>query len=193
MLRNAEFTQPETVRACRHAWPRRSGTPCSRNREHATQRTPWPTRFHWQDWHQYHRQFHLVAFTDRCPRATDHWPLFSRPAPHAAGRELGLFSGSIPPSFVLSHNMPMINTTSNWLRFGAFQRGPAESTRRCADSTSRLHGDGYGCHAHAQSKHGARRLMASGVFSRGTGAMLTRRVSMESPGVTLPAGYPWPA
>jgi len=27
----------------------------------------------------------------------------------------------------------------------------------------------------------------------GTGAMLTRRVSMESPGVTLSAGYPWPA
>jgi len=31
-----------------------------------------------------------------------------------------LFSRSIPPLFVLSHNMPMINTTSNWLRFGAF-------------------------------------------------------------------------
>ena len=59
------------------------GTPCSRKREHATQRTPWPTRSHEQDWHQYHRQFHLVAFTDRCPRATDHWSLFSRPAPQA--------------------------------------------------------------------------------------------------------------
>ncbi len=68
--------------------------------------------------------------------------------------ELGSFSCSIPPSFVLSHNMPRINTTSNWLRFGAFLRGPAESTRRCADSTSRLPGAGYGCHAHAQSEHG---------------------------------------
>ena len=27
----------------------------------------------------------------------------------------------------------------------------------------------------------------------GTGAMLTRRVSMESPGVALSTGYPWPA
>src|SRR5271166_2837813 len=82
------------------------------------------------------------------------WHLFSRPTPHAAGRELGSFSCSIPPSFVLSHNMPRINTMSNWLRLGAFLRGPAESTRRCADSTSRLHGDGYGCHAHAKSEHG---------------------------------------
>src|SRR5208337_878458 len=49
--------------------------------------------------------------------------------------------------------MPMINTTSNWLRFRAFLRGPAESARRCADSTSRLPGDAYGCHAHAQSEH----------------------------------------
>ena len=30
------------------------------------------------------------------------------------GRELGSFPCSIPPSFVPSHNMPMINTTSNW-------------------------------------------------------------------------------
>jgi hypothetical protein len=67
---------------------------------------------------------------------------------------LASFSGSIPPSFALSHNMPVINTTSNWLRLGAFRRGPAESTRRCADSTSRLHGAGYGCQAHAQSEHG---------------------------------------
>ena len=33
---------------------------------------------------------------------------------------MGSFSGSIPPCFVLSHNMSTINTTSNWLRFGAF-------------------------------------------------------------------------
>jgi len=77
-----------------------------------------------------------------------------RPTPLTVGRKLGSFSCSIPPLFVLSHNMPTINTTSNWLRLGAFLRGPAGSTRRCADSTSRLHGDRYGCHAHAQSEHG---------------------------------------
>jgi len=43
----------------------------------------------------------------------------------AAGRKLGSFSGSIPPSFVLSYNMPMINTTSNWLCSGAFRSPPA--------------------------------------------------------------------
>ena len=103
------------------------GTPCSRKREHATQRKPWPTRFHWQDWYQYHRQFHLVASTDRCPRATGHWPLFSRPTPHAAGRELGLFSGSIPPWFVLSNNLSTTNTRAIWLCFGAFLSPPASS------------------------------------------------------------------
>src|SRR5208337_4221539 len=30
---------------------------------------------------------------------------------------MGSFSGSIPPWFVLSHNIPMINTTTNWLRW----------------------------------------------------------------------------
>ena len=49
-----------------------------------------------------------------------HWPLFSRSTPHAVGRELGSFSCSIPPSFVVSHNVPMINTRANWLRFGVF-------------------------------------------------------------------------
>ena len=73
----------------------------------------------------YHRQFHLVAFIDRCPRATDHWPLFSRPAPHAAGRQLGLFSGSIPPWFVLSNNLSTINARAIWLCFGAFLSPPA--------------------------------------------------------------------
>ena len=57
----------------------RCGTPCSRFREHATQRKTWPTRSHWQDGHQYHRQFHLVAFTDRCSRATDHYSPVPRP------------------------------------------------------------------------------------------------------------------
>ncbi len=86
----------------------------------------------------------------------------------AAGRKLGLFSGSIPPAFVLSHNITMINTTSNWLCSGAFLRRPAESTRRCVDSTSRL--------------------PESLAPTMGAGAMLTRRVSMESPGVTYPRG-----
>src|SRR5271166_1703486 len=97
---------------------------------------------------------YLLAPGKRGLPATFPWHLFSRPTPFAVGRKLSSFSCSIPPLFVLSHNMPMINITSNWLRFGAFLRGPAESTRRCADSTSRLHGDGYGCHAHAQSEHG---------------------------------------
>jgi len=39
--------------------------------------------------------------------------------------EMGSFSGSIPPSFVLSYNMPTINTTSNWLCSGAFRSLPA--------------------------------------------------------------------
>jgi hypothetical protein len=47
----------------------------------------------------------------------------------ADGRKLGSFSCSIPPSFVLSHNMPMTNTTSNWLRFGAFLSPLAPSFR----------------------------------------------------------------
>ena len=38
----------------------------------------------------------------------------------AAGRKLGLFSCSIPPSFVLSHNLSMTNTTSNWLCLALF-------------------------------------------------------------------------
>jgi len=60
---------------------------------------------------------------------TSSWPLFSRPTSLAAGRKLGSFSGSIPPYFVLSHNMPMIYTTSNWLRFGAFLSPLAPSLR----------------------------------------------------------------
>ena len=41
------------------------------------------------------------------------------------GRELGLFSCSISPGFALSHNMQMVNATSNWLCFGAFLSPPA--------------------------------------------------------------------
>src|SRR5271157_1729818 len=40
---------------------------------------------------------------------------------------MGLFSCSIPPSFVLSHNMSIINTTSNWLCSGAFHSPPVPS------------------------------------------------------------------
>ncbi len=42
---------------------------------------------------------------------------------------MGLFSCSIPPSFVLSHHVPMVNTTSNWLCFGAFLSPPVPSLR----------------------------------------------------------------
>ena len=44
-------------------------------------------------------------------------PLLS---PRAVGRELGLFSCSIPPSFVLSRHVPMANTTSNLALFWRF-------------------------------------------------------------------------
>src|SRR5208337_130571 len=54
-------------------------------------------------------------------------PLVSRSTSLAAGREMGLFSGSIPPWFVLSHNISTINTTTNWLCSGAFRSPPAPS------------------------------------------------------------------
>ena len=89
----------------------------------------------------------LALFPRHSPLVTRHylhWPLFSRPAPHAAGRKLGSFSGSIPLSFVLSHNMPTINTTSNWLRFGAFLSPPVPSPRihwpLCFRPTPHQHG-----------------------------------------------------
>jgi hypothetical protein len=43
-----------------------------------------------------------------------------------------------PPSFVLSHNIPMINTTSNWLCFGAFRAPPVPSLRIQWPSTTLL-------------------------------------------------------
>ncbi len=122
------------------------GTPCSRKREHTTQRKPWPTRSHWQDWHQYHRQFPLVAFTDRCSRATDHRPLLSRhsplatrhyptdhdplaPGPLPSAGNWVRFSCPIPPLFVLSHSMPMINATGKLASFWHFSltTGPLPS------------------------------------------------------------------
>ncbi len=45
--------------------------------------------------------------------------------PPTAGRELALFSWSIPPSFVVSPNVPMLNTRAIWLCFGAFLSPPA--------------------------------------------------------------------
>jgi len=49
--------------------------------------------------------------------------------PPTAGRELALFSWSIPPSFVVSPNVPMFNTRAVWLCFGAFLSPPARSLR----------------------------------------------------------------
>ncbi len=93
----------------------------------------------------------------------------------------------------------MINITSNWLRFDAFLRGPAESRDDAPtpllDSTSRLHGAGYGCHAHAKSEHGKPwRYTIRGVSLAGmTSAALHARenASMpprESPGRLGPIG-----
>jgi hypothetical protein len=66
--------------------------------------------------------FELFSRHDACDRR-------GSPEPHAAGRELGLISWSIPPSFVVSHNMSMINTTSNWLCFCSFPSSPVSSLR----------------------------------------------------------------
>src|SRR5208282_2655642 len=55
-------------------------------------------------------------------------PHAPRPTPHASHRWV-CFSGSIPPLFVLSPNMPMTNTRAIWLRFGAFLSPPAPSHR----------------------------------------------------------------
>ena len=91
------------------------------------------------------------------------WNLFSRPTPFAVGRKLAWFSCSIPPLFVLSHNISMINTTSNWLCFGAFLRGQ-QSQRDNAPTP----------------------LLDS--MAMGTGAMLTRRVSWRALALHYPRG-----
>ena len=52
--------------------------------------------------------------------ATFPWHLFSRPTPFAVGRKLASFSCSIPPLFVLSHSMPMTNTTGKLASFWRF-------------------------------------------------------------------------
>jgi len=58
------------------------------------------------------------------PRPTPHT---SHLTPLAAGRELGLFSCSIPPWFVLSNALSTTNTRAIWLCFGAFLSPPASS------------------------------------------------------------------
>src|SRR5208337_1609182 len=40
---------------------------------------------------------------------------------------MGLFSGSVPPWFVLSNNLSTTNTRAIWLCFGAFLSPPASS------------------------------------------------------------------
>ena len=156
MLRNAEFTQPETIRACRPPLPGARWPSRKRARRSALVQPVGCVELAMT-----HRSASLTTrgaretwFAPNVPLEPVLPPHAPRPTPFAVGRKMGSFFCSIPHSFVLSHNMPRTNTTSNWLCLGAFLRGPAESTRRCADSTSRLPGDGYGCHAHAQSEHG---------------------------------------
>src|SRR5271157_1781104 len=62
---------------------------------------------------------HRLLTTDHCSRATAHGSLTVRycseppfRATGIAGQGLGSFSCPIPRSFVLSHNLPMTNTTS---------------------------------------------------------------------------------
>jgi len=63
---------------------------------------------------------YLLAPGIRGLPATFPWHLFSRPTPFAVGRKLASFSCSIPPLFVLSHSMPMINTTGKLASFWRF-------------------------------------------------------------------------
>src|SRR5271165_352081 len=72
---------------------------------------------------------YLLAPWKRGLPATFPWHLFSRPTPFAVGRKLASFSCSIPPLFVLSHSMPMINTTGKLASFGAFLSPLAPSLR----------------------------------------------------------------
>ena len=51
--------------------------------------------------------------------------IHTAPTPLATGRKLGLFSGSIRPSFVLSHNMPIINATDKLASFWRFSVTPS--------------------------------------------------------------------
>ena len=88
-------------------------------------RTPWLTRSYWQNRHQYHRQFpasHSLP-TGRCSQPNRHYldePLVSRSAPIPPTGNWVCFSCSIPRLFVLSHNMPMINSTGKLALFWRF-------------------------------------------------------------------------
>src|SRR5271157_2016308 len=65
------------------------------------------------------------------------WSPSNRVRPASRRPEIGfVFACSIPPSFVLSHNMPMINTTSDLALFGAFLSPPAPFPR---DSRTTIH------------------------------------------------------
>ncbi len=68
-----------------------------------------------------------AASNARHPLTSNLTPHAPRRSPLAAGRELGLISWSIPPSFVVSPNVPMSNTLAVWLCFGAFLSPPAPS------------------------------------------------------------------
>ena len=63
---------------------------------------------------------YLLAPGKRGLPATFPWHLFSRPTPFAVGRKLASFSCPIPPLSVLSHSMPMINTTGKLASFWRF-------------------------------------------------------------------------
>jgi len=63
-----------------------------------------------------------------CP-PTFPWHLFSRPTPLPSAGNWVRFSCSIPPLFVLSHSMPMINTTGKLASFCAFLSPLAPSLR----------------------------------------------------------------
>jgi len=69
------------------------------------------------------RETQLASFVPY-PPATRHSPAF-----RATGHELASFPASIPPLFALSDNIPVVNTTSNWLRSGAFVSPPVPSLR----------------------------------------------------------------
>jgi hypothetical protein len=66
--------------------------------------------------------------------STIYWSLFS--CPHPASRKLGSFSCSISAWFVLSRNIPEINTKSRLALFGAFLSPPVPFLQ---DSRTTIH------------------------------------------------------
>ena len=63
---------------------------------------------------------YLLAPGKRGLPPTFSWHLFSRPTPLSSAGNWVCFSCSIPPLFVLSHSMPMINTTGKLALFWRF-------------------------------------------------------------------------